>query len=125
MAGAVVAGGEALSEHDLGGLLSQLAVPALREPQLECITAAVYRRQDVWAQLPCGSGKTLIVVAVVHLLKCIGVLVEPLSSIIDELVVDLPKRGVRAVHLTSKTVDVVCTLLRSFKVGKDKPVIAH
>lgn len=65
----------------------------------------------------------MIALGLVHLLKCIGIMVLPLDSIAEEMKRDFPKCGVRVLVLCEATRKEVCQLLRSFKLGKDGPVM--
>ena len=92
-------------------------VTSFRPGQLECLQA-FSEGKDVWAQLPCGGGKTLVFIMSL-LLHCtaevgaIGILVQPLLSIRRGVVAKLENHGIEAITLDSSTSARVCNLLQS------------
>jgi superfamily II DNA helicase RecQ len=116
-------------------LVSMLDITHFRDHQLTLILALVIDRKDVWAQLPCGLGKTLIFAACV-LLHCvdgegsIGLLIEPLESIIRDATEAFEKLGIIVLELTEETCRDVCTFLKEGRpsnptiiIGKPKQMV--
>jgi superfamily II DNA helicase RecQ len=105
------------SRNTLDSLCNMYGVTSFRPGQLECLQA-FSEGKDVWAQLPCGGGKTLVFIMSL-LLHCtaevgaIGILVQPLLSIRRGVVAKLENHGIEAITLDSSTSARVCNLLQS------------
>jgi ATP-dependent DNA helicase RecQ len=95
------------SRNTLDSLRNMYGVTSFRPGQLECLQA-FSEGKDVWAQLPCGGGKTLVFIMSL-LLHCtaevgaIGILVQPLLSIRRGVVAKLENHGIEAITLDSST----------------------
>ena len=95
-------------------ILEVLRVPSFRPYQWELISALVLERRNVFAQLACGAGKTLVFIASL-LLQCmtpgvgaIGLLVVPIDSIVSDAKRTLASYGIEVVELTADTERVRC-----------------
>ena len=100
-------------------ILEVLRVPSFRPHQWELISALVLERRNVFAQLACGAGKTLVFIASL-LLQCmtpgvgaIGLLVVPIDSIVSDAKRTLASYGIEVVELTADTERRVIALLES------------
>ena len=107
-----------LSEDAASGLLNLLGVPYLREHQFKLISALVVDRMDVWAQLACGAGKTLIFVAALLTLcmngrGSIGIFIVPTAAITADMVATFVRLHIKVIELNGNTKAEAISLLRS------------
>ena len=107
-----------LSKAAASGLLQLLRVTTLRKNQFKLIRALVDERRDVWAQLPCGAGKTLIFIAAL-LLFCtygrggIGIFIVPTCAIAEDMKMTLLRLGITVIELNGDTKAEVIALLQA------------
>lgn len=107
-----------LSKVAASGLLQLLKVTTLRKNQFKLIRALVDERKDVWAQLPCGAGKTLIFIAAL-LLFCtygrggISIFIVPTVAIAEDMKATLLRLGIRVIELNGDTKAEVIALLKA------------
>jgi len=102
----------------LRGLLDILGIPAFRPDQLEAIVACAVQRFDLWLQLHCSAGKTLVFIAIL-LLHCqgdqgaIGILESPMQTSVAGTSDELRKFGIHVVELTAASRKDIVKLLRA------------
>ena len=107
----------ASSTKALRALLNVLGIDSFRPDQLKAIFACAVQRYDLWLQLHCSAGKTLVFIAIL-LLHCegdqgaIGILASPMRTSVAGTTDELRRFGIHVVELTSASRKDVVKLLR-------------
>ena len=115
--GNVTADAIATSKGSLDTILRLTGVSKFRPDQLLMLHACGIDGDDVWAQLPCGAGKTVgFVSSYITRIQSngggIGILIEPTVALLFQLQTKLEALNITVYVLSEETRSDICTLLK-------------